>query len=342
MYELNDKYGPAALIGSGAVESLGSVCRNCTPGRKAAVVTDDGIPRGHIERIAAQLEKAGFAACVLALPRGEENKNLSSLGSVLGFLYENGLTRADLVVGAGGGVVGDTAGFAAAVYLRGVPFVSVPTTVIAQTDSAYGGKTGVDLLKGKNLVGAFRRPSFIVCDTDFLRTLPENERVSGMGEVIKYGAIADPAILDKVGAGLPSDELVFACASIKQRCVDADEFDRGDRRILNFGHTFGHAFEAASGFTLSHGRAVALGMLAAVRLGERLGVTSEGVYEPIEAACERAGLETHPEGLIKEALPLLALDKKSDGKRIDFVLIRELGKPERMKLSPDEIAGLMR
>ncbi|MCR5807962.1 MAG: 3-dehydroquinate synthase [Clostridiales bacterium] len=341
MYELHDGKGRAAVIGSGASALLGAACRECAPGIRAALITDGGVPGEHIEKAAEELEAAGFAVFTFVIPRGEENKNLASLEAIWGFLYDKGFTRTDAVVGLGGGMVGDTAGFAAAVYKRGLPFVSVPTTIISQTDSAYGGKTGVDFREGKNLIGAFSRPAAIICDTDFLATLPEEERVSGLGEVIKYGAIAEPSILENVARDLPSDETVFACAKIKQSFVLADPFDMGERRVLNFGHTFGHAFEEASGFRLPHGRAVALGMLAAIRLGERLGVTESGVYEAVESACERAGLGARWEALTADALPLLPLDKKSDGASLDFVLLERLGRPVRRRLPFELIARLM-
>ena len=333
--------GYSAFIGSGALGRLGSCIRELVPGRQAAMITDEGVPEEHVERCLSELKNAGVCAALIRIPCGEEHKTLETVERIYNELYGFGLTREDGIIGVGGGVVLDTAGFAAATYLRGVRFISVPTTIIAQTDSAYGGKTGVDLGAGKNYVGVFSHPRAVICDADVLKTLPERERVCGMGEVIKYGAIADPELLKSASAETPGEKTIFRCASIKKRFVEADEFDTGVRRVLNLGHTFGHAAEAASGYTVSHGQAVAYGMLAAIRLGERLGVTRPGTFEAIKDACERSGLDTEWESRIKDAISLIGMDKKSDGKKIDTVLLERPGRPIRMKLAPEDIRAAM-
>ena len=329
--------GYSALIGAGALDELPAEAGRLTACAKAAVITDSGVPEEHVSRCVKGLSSVFEEVVLVTLPAGEENKKLSAAEGIYERLYEAGFTRADCVVGLGGGVALDIAGFAAATYLRGLGFISVPTTVIAQTDSAYGGKTGVDLFEGKNHIGVFRSPLAVICDTELLATLPERERVCGMGEVIKYGAIAEPRILEKVSRGLPDESTVALCASIKKRFAEADEFDRGERRALNFGHTYGHAIEAASGYSVPHGQAVAYGMLAAVRIGERLGLTEAGVYDRLEAACRAAGLDTDREEHAREAEGFLMRDKKSDGERIDFVLLKKLGEPVRIRLSRDEL-----
>lgn len=318
--------GYTAYIGAGASGLLGEELCSLAPA-KAALVSDDGLPEGLVSACAEAIRAAGFEPLNVRIPHGESNKTLETVSGIYSAFYEAGLTRADAVIGLGGGVTLDTAGFAAATYLRGLAFVSVPTTLIAQTDSAYGGKTGVDFREGKNHVGVFAHPKAVLCDTEALRTLPERERVSGMGEIIKYGAIADPALLDRVSSDLPGADVTARCVKIKRDLVEQDEFDSGVRRTLNFGHTFGHAFEAASGFTLPHGQAVAYGMLAGVRLGERLGVTAPGVYERILEACARAGLDTGWEPLLPSARAFAARDKKSDGENIRFVFLEDIGKP---------------
>lgn len=333
--------GCTAMIGSGAVSALGSCAKDLIPGRRLALVTDDGVPQQHVEKCLGLLRGASFSAEAVVIASGETNKNLAAVEGVYSALYEAGFTREDGVAGLGGGVALDIAGFAAATYLRGLRFISVPTTIIAQVDSAYGGKTGVDFKEGKNYVGLFSHPKAIVCDSDMLLTLPERERVCGMGEVIKYGAIADPSILAQAGGGIPGEKTVFRCASIKKRFVEADEFDTGVRRVLNFGHTFGHAYEASSGYSVSHGQAVAYGMLAAIRLGERLGVTRPGTYTAVYEACEACGLDTDWESGSRAALELISKDKKSDGNRIDMVLLERPGRPVRMKLAPEDIRARM-
>ncbi len=328
--------GYPAFVGAGALDYLSETVKAYGK-KKAALIADSGVPAEHTAKCAAALDTAGLSASVYKTPCGEEHKRLSAVEGIYSFLYENRFTRADIVLGLGGGVLLDTAGFAAATYLRGLPFLSVPSTLIAQTDSAYGGKTGVDFLGGKNHIGVFSHPKAVFCDTVLLKTLPERERVCGMGEIIKYGAIADPDILEGVSRELPSDETIASCVRIKRGFVEADEFDTGVRRVLNFGHTYGHAFEAASGFTLPHGQAVAYGMLAAIRLGERMNVTERGVYDPVEAACVRAGLDTDWESRLEKAARFIERDKKSDGRRIDFVLLEKLGKPVRKSVGTDEV-----
>lgn len=333
--------GCSAYIGAGALSTVGQCAKEHFSGGRAFVIADENLLDTHFEACAAVLRRAGFSAPVITLKAGDKHKDLKAVESVYGALYEAGATREDGIIGLGGGVILDIAGFAAATYLRGMRFISVPTTIIAQTDSAYGGKTGVDFMEGKNHIGLFSHPKAVICDTDLLKTLPERERICGMGEIIKYGAISDPSLLEGLGSDMPGEKTVFRCASIKKRFVEADEFDTGVRRILNFGHTIGHAIEADSGYEVSHGQAVAYGMLAAARLGERLGVTGDGVYRAIYDACSACGLDVSWEERIGRALKLVSRDKKSDGSRIDFILLERLGRPVRMKLTADEIRGAL-
>lgn len=328
--------GYTAHIGAGILELAGSEAARLNGGKKAALITDSGVPEEHVRRCLDSLEAAFGRACLVTLPEGEANKTLGGAETIYRRLYEEDITRDDCVVGLGGGVVLDMAGFAAATYLRGVGFISVPTTVIAQTDSAYGGKTGVDFIGGKNHIGVFSHPKSVLCDPELLKTLPERERVCGMGEVVKYGAIAQPELLLSITRKLPGEEIIASCVRIKRDHVIGDEFDRGKRRVLNFGHTFGHAIEAATGYSVPHGQAVAYGMLMAVKVGERLGVTGAGVYESIEKACAAAGLDTDWKCFKEAALPFVSRDKKSDGDSIDFVLLAALGKPVRMKLKKED------
>lgn len=329
--------GYSAYIGKGAARFLGGAASSAIPGRRAAVITDDGVPEKHITQCVGELERAGFEAKLKVIPQGERNKTLGAVSDLYSFLYNEGFSRRDGVIGIGGGVPLDTAGFAAATFMRGMGFISVPTTLISQTDSAYGGKTGVDFNEGKNLIGCFSHPKAVICDTKFLRTLPERELICGMGEVIKYGAIAEPAILECAALKIPDDGTIAECVEIKRRFVEEDEFDNGARRALNFGHTLGHAFEADSGYSLPHGQAVAYGMLAAIRLGERLGVTKEGVFGAVQKAIEKAGLDAQYEKRLDSALRFISHDKKSDGQSIAFVLLEELGKPVITHLGISEI-----
>ena len=273
----------------------------------------------------------------LLIPSGESEKTLAAVETIIGKLYDMRITRSDCVIGVGGGILGDIAGFAAAVYLRGVGFISVPTTLIAAADSAYGGKVGVNFRGGKNHIGCFHDPKAVVLDTDFLSTLPDAELSNGMGEVIKYGVIAEPFILDSVSGRVPSDDIIAKCVDIKRAYVQADPFDRGERHVLNFGHTYGHAIEEAYSYSIPHGQAVAYGMLAAIRLGEALNVTDRAVFPRVELAIKKAGLDTRYEDHLPDSFCFIARDKKSDGAFVDAVLIKEAGKPIRMRLAHETL-----
>lgn len=326
--------GYSAYIGSGAISLLQREAEAAFPAGRRVLIADANIPAPAVGNMLSML---GEGTELLNLRISEAEKTLKTVEGIYSFLYGAGVTRRDGVVAAGGGVLLDTAGFAAATYLRGVGCILAPTTVIAQTDSAYGGKTGVDFMAGKNHVGAFAHPRSVVCDTQLLLSLPERERACGMGEVIKYGVIAEPEILDEVSREFPGEELVARCVRIKREYVSVDEFDTGVRRTLNFGHTAGHAFEAASGFTLSHGQAVAYGMLAEAKLGEALGVTKPEVFPAIETACKKAGLDTEFAPRIEAALPYLSRDKKNDGNAIELVLPTRLGSTATLRVTAEEL-----
>ena len=330
-----------AYIGRGAINELGRLAALKMTGRRAALVYDKRLPENTVGTAARSLEEAGFAVYPYAFEASESGKDLDAVGRIYGFLYDSGLTRRDCLCALGGGVTGDAAGFAAATYLRGIGLVLIPTTIVSQTDSAYGGKTGVDFRSGKNHVGCFYPADIILTDPLLLASLPESERVSGMGEIIKYGAIAAPSLLGTVSRELPSEEVIAKCVGIKKSFVEADENDTGERRVLNFGHTFGHAIEERTGYSVPHGQAVAYGMLAAARLGERLSVTDTAVFSAIKEACERTGLDTDHAAFVKDALPLLSRDKKSDGSRVTFVLLKSLGEPLLARLDIKDIPSIL-
>jgi len=266
---------------------------------------------------------AGDAAATIAIPPGEEHKTLATAERVWTGLVQAGATRGDHVVGVGGGVVGDLAGFCAATYQRGVPVVHVPTTIVAQVDSAYGGKTGVDLPGAKNYVGAYHQPAGVLVDPDVLETLPAAERAAGYAEVVKTALIAGGPLWARVAAGASVDEsVVRACARTKLRVVAADERDTGLRQVLNLGHTVGHAIEAATGFArYRHGEAVGLGLLAALRLSEQ-----DALRAQVEELLAAAGLPTRLDGTDPEAIAAAtARDKKRTGAELPFVLVRAPG-----------------
>lgn len=306
------------------------------PQRRVAIVTDAIVAPLHLERLAAPLEAAGIACVRIVVPGGEDHKDWATLDRVIGELLAHRCDRRTAVVALGGGVVGDLAGFAAATYQRGVPYVQVPTTLLAQVDSSVGGKTAINHARGKNMVGAFYQPQLVLADMDTLATLPERELRAGLAEVIKHGAIRDAAFFDWLEANvarlLARDPEALAHAvrrsvEIKAEVVARDEREAGERALLNFGHTFGHAIETGLGYgTWLHGEAVAAGMAMAAALSTRLGMLDGASAERLRRLLERAGLPVAAPPLAADRwLELMAVDKKADGGRIRFILLERLG-----------------
>ena len=282
----------------------------------------------------SSLAGAGFQAELVTIPAGESSKCLSMLGRLYDSFTAQGLTRSDGVVALGGGVVGDLAGFAAATILRGVDFVQIPTTLLAQVDSSVGGKVAIDLPAGKNLAGAFWQPRLVLMDPACLRTLDDKTFSDGMAEVIKYGCIRDRAFFDKLAAwggraGVMEhiEEVIHTCCDIKRKVVLNDERDTGERMVLNFGHTIGHAFELAGHYEIwTHGQGVAAGMCVAARLGEQMGITPAGTTETIQNILKEYQLPHTipcPWDTLVEAV---GLDKKNAGSDIRLIVLEELGK----------------
>ncbi len=328
------------LVGRGQLSRLGQETAARLGGgigRLAVVVSSPEIAAFYGGVLSESLRAAGFRVETALVPPGERTKSLASVEDLYTALHRLSADRRTVVVALGGGVIGDLAGFAAATYTRGLPFVQVPTTLLAQVDSSVGGKTGVNFGNAKNLVGAFYQPCLVVIDPDTLQTLPERERRSGLAEVVKYGIIADKdfaALLEREMPGLlaltsPEMETVIAhsCA-IKARVVEEDEREDGLRAILNFGHTVGHALESLTHYeTYTHGEAIALGMVSACLIGEEAGVTSPNDTAAVTALLRAAGFAVRldPSHDIAEIVRLLAWDKKSVGGASRFVLLEEMG-----------------
>ena len=337
-------------IGSGL---LSACAERFSPyaGRRAAVVADENTARLFGEALLAQLRDADVDASLITLPAGETTKCTDSLLTLYDAFLDRHLTRADLVVALGGGVIGDLTGYAACTYLRGVHFVQVPTTLLAQVDSSVGGKVAVNHPRGKNLLGAFYQPELVLIDCDMLRTLDARQVGAGLGEVIKYGCIADAALfehLEALGsreALMPVlDEVIARCCEIKADYVRQDPFDHGVRMQLNFGHTLAHALENAMGYgTLLHGEAVAIGMVAAAHWGESLGVTPAGCTERIKRLLVAYDLMTErPEGLSPDALAAtMALDKKAVGSTVRTVMLTGIGACTAVPLTSDQLRALL-
>jgi 3-dehydroquinate synthase len=323
------------VVGAGLLDRLCELAPPPAHARRAVIVTNGAIRALYAERVEAELRAHGLEVHVIAVPDGEDAKSLEVLGTLYHRFAGMPLNRDDLVVALGGGVVGDLAGFAAATWNRGVALLQLPTTLLAQVDAAVGGKTAINLPEGKNLVGAFHQPVAVVADTATLASLPERERRAGLGEVAKYGFIADPVVLDLLaahpGAAVAGDpdlltDLVVRGVRVKGRVVAADEREAGERALLNYGHTVGHAIEALGGYAAyRHGEAVGLGMVFAARLGERLGISEPGLADRTVALLEGLGLPTGGLRLDPSSVwDLLARDKKArDGVR--FVVCERPG-----------------
>ena len=326
------------VCGSGILASIG-IRIAAAGGRRAVIVTDAAVAATHAARVGSALAAAGIDAAVVAVPSGEASKCPAALGRLWDEFAGLAADRGTHVIAVGGGVVGDLAGFAAATFVRGVPVWQVPTTLVAQVDSAIGGKTGINLAAGKNLVGAFWQPRGVLSDIDTLATLPEREFRSGLAEVVKYGMILDAeffAWLERHAAGLLGREppalahAVERSAALKADIVERDERElTGLRAVLNYGHTFGHAYETAAGYgRLLHGEAVAIGMDRAARLAERLGRIGGDVVGRQTQLLERLALPTAPPSALRQPEPLLAImrrDKKSVAGSLRFVLPDRIG-----------------
>lgn len=335
------------LSGGGLLDRAGEFL---TPwsGRKVAVVTDENVAPLYAERVKQSLQASGIEVHVVVLPAGEQTKSIETLVALYSRFAALGITRSDCIAALGGGVIGDAAGYAAASYLRGVPFVQVPTSLLAQVDSSVGGKVAVDIPEGKNLVGAFYQPALVIADTDVLKTLPKRELLCGLAEVIKYGCIRDEALLSQIEKDpehIDYASLVARCCAIKADYVEKDPFDKGVRMELNFGHTLGHGVEKCAGYgTVLHGEGVAIGMAAAAKWGEALGITEKGTAERIESLLVRVGLPVRiPEGMEEQALlHAMSSDKKSSGAAVRTVLLKKAGEAVLHPAAREELAGLIR
>ena len=324
-------------IGSGLLDHCGELAARHSNGR-CAVICDDTVCGLYGPRVCRALEAAGLHPVLHAFPAGEQHKTLSTYGAILGFLAENHITRSDCVVALGGGVTGDMAGFAAATYQRGIDFIQVPTTFLAASDASVGGKTAVDLPAGKNLAGAFWQPRAVICDTDTFATLPESAFQDGAAETLKHGLIADGEFfrfLMNEDMHRHMEAVVRRNVEIKAAVVAEDEREQGQRKLLNFGHTLGHAIEKCSGYQVSHGHAVAVGMVLAARAAEALDYGGQGTLDAVLSACERYGLPTACPYSAGELYAAATGDKKRSGGCIDVVVLREVGRAETVRLDLD-------
>lgn len=337
-------------IERGILSRCGALSKPLLRGKKVFVVSDSQVAPRYGNTVLESYRSAGFEPVLLTVPAGETSKCAAQLASLWEQMAAAGITRSDCVVALGGGVVGDLAGFAAATILRGVDFIQIPTTLLAQVDSSVGGKVAVDLEAGKNLAGAFYQPKLVIIDPDVLQTLPDRVFSDGMAEVIKYGCIRNgrffdllEALQDRAGVMEHIEDVLVLCCDIKRQVVEEDEHDTAVRMILNFGHTLGHVYEKAYHYeTYTHGEAVAAGMVLAAKLGESMGITPLGTDARIQKLLEQYGLPTAIDCPLDAYAQTIGLDKKSDGGAISVILLSNLGQAEIQKMEKTKLLTLIR
>lgn len=320
---------------TGALTQLGEVAAACVKGRKAIVVTDSNVAELYLGKEVQSLKESGFTVASCTVPAGESSKSQEMLFLLYAQFHAAGITRTDLIIALGGGVIGDLAGFAAATYLRGCPLIQVPTTLLAQVDSSIGGKTGIDLPFGKNLAGVFYQPKAVVIDPSVLSTLSRARMAEGMAEVIKYGCIRDEMLFESIEKGTFDLEWILErCIRIKTTVVQNDEFDTGERMLLNFGHTMGHAVEKVTGFSkLTHGEAVAIGMVYASVIGENAGITPAGTTDRIRAVLSRWNLPLSTDLNFEDLYTAMLSDKKKLSGKLYYVLLKKIGEAATYPMS---------
>lgn len=325
-------------IGSGLIQKAGSFLSGIFPRCKVTVITDSNVYPLYAATLGKSLEESGYEYDTFVFPAGEQSKNLSTLSDILEFMADHQMTRSDFVIALGGGVTGDIAGFAAAVYARGIPFVQIPTTLLAAVDSSVGGKTAVDLKAGKNLAGAFHQPALVLTDTDIIADLPAHLLSEGAAEVIKYGVLQDTELFcwmceKNWQKKLP--EIILRSVEMKRSAVMQDEFDTGMRKFLNLGHTFGHAIEKLSDFSVPHGFGVAMGMAIAAGAAGKKDVCAEIIRA--NQNCGLPSLTCHdPFELAQAALT----DKKRTGGTVDLIMPEQIGKCIMMKTPVNELEAM--
>ena len=334
------------VVGRGLLDSAGERIRSLLPKAvRAAVISDDNVAPIYLERVCSSLSDAGFEPVSFVFPHGEASKNGSTYLEILSFLAANQMTRSDVIIALGGGVVGDISGFAAATFLRGVSYVQLPTSLLAMVDSSVGGKTAIDLPEGKNLAGAFCQPELVLCDLDSLDTLTEDFFIDGSAEVLKYGVLEDKELfahLMEKGLGFDKEYVVSRCVEIKRSYVLEDEFDNGVRRKLNLGHTVGHAVEKCSGFAVSHGRAVAIGLAIIARACAAKGICSEDCRDDILRGINALRLPHETAYKSEELLQPMLSDKKRTGATVSLIIPKAIGDCDILPLPVEELEDFVK
>jgi 3-dehydroquinate synthase len=338
-------------LGEGLLSRTGELLQQAVSGRKVGIVTNPIVAEFYLDVVKESLTRSGFDVSLILVPDGEEHKNLSSLSAIYDRLISERFDRSSSLIALGGGVIGDLTGFAAATFLRGIPHIQIPTTLLAQVDASVGGKTAVNHRDGKNLIGAFYQPRSVLIDLAVLQTLPRRELVAGLAEVIKYGIIEDPRLFARLEESVVDllnldrdilEEVIAASCSIKSRVVEKAEREEDYRSVLNFGHTIGHALESLTGYEMFlHGEAVAVGMVLAASISKQEGFCSDADLKRIHLLIRKTGLPTGiPAGMkLEDLVKKIEVDKKSLAGRIKFVLCAGIGRTRFHWLSAEEIIG---
>lgn len=331
------------IIGKDIFNLMPSKIKELTKAQTVAVITDDNVDRLYSDEVIEILRSAGLRAIKFVFTHGEEHKTMATVCEILEFLAENNVTRSDLILALGGGIVGDVAGYAASSYLRGIDFIQVPTTFLAAIDSSVGGKTGVNLKAGKNLAGAFYQPRLVLCSTRVLDTLPRDNFKEGVAEAIKYGVICDKELFDLLSEGETWDleSVIERCVAIKADIVSQDEFDIGKRQLLNLGHTVAHAIEKTKNYEISHGIAVGIGMSIISRISEGMGWSEENTNSEIVKCLENNGISTDIDVNNDEMLTVMAKDKKINADVINLVIPKKIGKCELKSIKVCELKEVL-
>lgn len=332
------------IISNNSLKMTGKTALSVIKGKKIFIVTDKNVEKLYLETVMDSLAAEGFEVDFYSIVPGEESKTQEELFKIYHRLNDFQISRADGVLALGGGVVGDLAGFAAATYLRGVPLIGVPTTLLAQVDSSVGGKTAIDMPFGKNMVGSFYQPVAVIIDPKVIATLPRSVMNDGMAEVIKYGCIRDADLFESIESGISDLEWVIErCIQIKVSVVAGDERDKGERMLLNFGHTTGHAVEKVYGYKgITHGQAVGIGMVVAAALGEKVGITKSKTCDRITKCLGKYGLPVKTDACFEKIIKAIDSDKKNFSEKLYFVLLKSIGEGILYPFKRDELYEILR
>ena len=331
------------LIENSSLNAAGKLCAEAIGVCKGVIVTDTNVDKLYSNILETSLKASGYKISKFVFEAGEKSKNAETLVAILEFFAQEGLTRSDCVFALGGGVVGDIAGFASAIYLRGIRFVQFPTTLLAAVDSSVGGKTGIDLTSGKNLAGAFHQPSLVICDYSLLSTLSPEIFADGCAEVAKYGVINDRHLFDMLKNGVREniEDIIASCVANKSRIVESDEFDTGKRQLLNLGHTVGHAIEKISNFSISHGSAVSIGIVIIMRAAVKLGYCKEKDLSELISLLQSLGLPIQCYYNAEKLTEVALSDKKRNGDTITLAVPYAIGDTRLLRLPITELKNFI-